>query len=397
MARKRRKRAHGQGCVYERGPNNWWIKWREYGRVRYSGAYETRELADEVRAKIVADIAAGRAGLPEAVAPPSLLSTLADDWLERRKRTHRAAGDDVSRWTKHLKPFLGSLTPAEVDGAMLRRYVEAKLASGLNPATVGHTVRLLSTFFTDLVENHHAASNPVRALPRSTRRLYRPTSDPKSTPFIEKLSDVRRLFLALPDPVKIAFAIGAFGGLRTGEVLGLDWRDIDLSTGRIHVQRQVQEGTVSILKDEESRMVPIQSALLPILKRFQLRTGGSGKLFGPQHERRGGRPGSPPLYMRGATLRRHLKIAFATCKLVNMKWYEATRHTFASQWVLHDGSIEKLATVLGHSSTVVTERYAHLRPDLFGARDRDLLNVDLSSEPKAPSTLAAPRRRARIA
>ena len=61
-----------------------------------------------------------------------------------------------------------------------------------------------------------------------------------------------------------------------------------------------------------------------------------------------------------------------------MKWYHATRHTFASQWVLHDGSIEKLAAVLGHSSTVVTERYAHLRPDLFSARERDLLKVDLA-------------------
>ena len=136
MARKRRKRAHGQGCVYERGPNNWWIKWREVGRVRYSGAYETRELAEQVRAKIVADIAAGRAGLPEAAAPPSLLATLADDWLERRRRTHRAASDDVSRWKKHLKPFLGRLTPDEVDGSVLRRYIEAKLATGLNPATV---------------------------------------------------------------------------------------------------------------------------------------------------------------------------------------------------------------------------------------------------------------------
>ena len=141
--------------------------------------------------------------------------------------------------------------------------------------------------------------------------------------FIEKLTDVRRLFLALPDPVKVAFAIGAFGGLRTGEVLGLEWRDIDLATGRIHVQRQVQEGTVTILKDEESRMVPIQSALLPILKRFHVKTGGSGKLFGPQYELRGGRPGRPPQYMRGATLRRHLKIAFATCKLASMKWYDA--------------------------------------------------------------------------
>ena len=59
--------------------------------------------------------------------------------------------------------------------------------------------------------------------------------------------------------------------------------------------------------------------------------------------------------------------------------------------MLHCGSIEKHATVLGHSSTVVTDRYAHLRPDLFRARDRDLLNVDMSGEPALPRALL-PRR-----
>jgi site-specific recombinase XerD len=55
--------------------------------------------------------------------------------------------------------------------------------------------------------------------------------------------------------------------------------------------------------------------------------------------------------------------------LPDLTWYEATRHTFASQWVLHDGSMEKLAAILGHSSTEVTKRYAHLRTDLFADRD----------------------------
>ena len=39
--------------------------------------------------------------------------------------------------------------------------------------------------------------------------------------------------------------------------------------------------------------------------------------------------------------------------------------------------LEKLAKVMGHSSIVVTERYAHLKPDLFREEDSELLNVDL--------------------
>jgi len=59
-------------------------------------------------------------------------------------------------------------------------------------------------------------------------------------------------------------------------------------------------------------------------------------------------------------------------------WYEATRHTFASQWVLGGGSIEILKEILGHHSVVVTERYTHLRPDLFADRERSTIPLALN-------------------
>jgi hypothetical protein len=43
-----------------------------------------------------------------------------------------------------------------------------------------------------------------------------------------------------------------------------------------------------------------------------------------------------------------------------------------------NGSLEKLAAVLGHSSTEVTRRYAHLRPEHLREADRRLLDVDLT-------------------
>jgi site-specific recombinase XerC len=39
---------------------------------------------------------------------------------------------------------------------------------------------------------------------------------------------------------------------------------------------------------------------------------------------------------------------------------------FASHWLLSGGSIEKLKEIPGHCSVVMTERYAHLRLDLWG-------------------------------
>ena len=60
-----------------------------------------------------------------------------------------------------------------------------------------------------------------------------------------------------------------------------------------------------------------------------------------------------------------------------MKWYEATRHSYASRYVQAGGSLMKLAQVLGHSSAEVTLRYAHLQPGNFTEQERQLVDLDL--------------------
>src|SRR5437762_6365495 len=185
-------------------------------------------------------------------------------------------------------------------------------------------------------------------------RLIRPTHDPKKTPFIERLDDVRRIFLALPEPLNVAYAIGALAGLRTGEVFALRWTHVDLAARRIHVRESVN----GPLKDGDSRIVPVLDALLPILTEWKLKSGGAGRVI-------------PPMRCDGkkidnATPGNYLRAALEQLELTQpgLGWYEATRHTFASQWVLSGNSIEKLSAILGHYSVVMT-CYALLRPVLF--------------------------------
>lgn len=104
MARPKRRRPHGMGSVYQRGPASWWIKWREGGPVRYSHGYATRELAERVRDKIVADLAAGRAGLPAKAEDSPLLTELATDWLARRAATHP---ETSATWMSTWVPAIG--------------------------------------------------------------------------------------------------------------------------------------------------------------------------------------------------------------------------------------------------------------------------------------------------
>jgi integrase len=378
MARKARRRTWGTGSLTER-EGRWWIRWRENGR-RLCKSYATKELAEEVLAKITRDVAAGGAGLPRDYSEVPNLNTLAKAWLERRQKTHRSAMDDRSRWKLHLGPAFGKMKPHEVDAAKLRQFIEGKLAAGLAPASVGRALAVLSTFFADICEQGHAPCNPVTSLPRSTRRLVRSDYDTRSTPFLQTTADIRRVFLALPEPFNVAFAVGALAGLRVGETLGLSWEDVDLPGRRIHVHRQMQDGRLGPLKDDEPRLVPLLTSLAPILAEWKLKAGPTGLLFKPVNLARGGRPdlGTVPAFIRPHTLAKHLNTALTACKLPRITWYQATRHTFASQFVLGGGGIELLSKIMGRASITTTEIYSHLRHDLFAEKAFDAVTVDLA-------------------
>lgn len=137
------------------------------------------------------------------------------------------------------------------------------------------------------------------------------------------------------------------------------------ATRRIHVRESVK----GPLKDDESRVAPILDGLYPILSAWKLKTGGLGAVV---HAMR-----NDGAFCDDHTLRAYIETALEKLKLPNMTWYQATRHTFASQWVMGSGAIEKLKEILGHSTVQITERYAHLKTDLFGARDLGTIALDL--------------------
>ncbi len=387
----KRRRSRGTGELYKEPGGAWGVRWRERGKRCYSGGHPSRALAERVLAKIRGDVAQLRSGLPPDPRGVPVLGELSKDFLARRKQTHRAWAEDGYRWKKHLAPHFAHLRPADVGPAQIRGFIEAKLAS-LSPGTIRVCVALLSSLFVDLVEKKVATSNPARALPRSTMRLMRPTYDPRTTPFIERLADVRRILLRLPEPLNVAYAIGALAGLRTGEVFALRWNHIDLAARRIHVRESVK----GPLKDKDSRIAPILDSLQPILVAWRLSHPGEGLVI-------------PAMRVDGAkvddkhTPGRRLRVVLsdlglarpgfglpdpAKPKAKQKLWYWCTRHTFASQWVMAGGSIEKLSKVMGHYSITVTERYAHLKPELFTPQDRKLIAFDMT--PGEQALLAFP-------
>jgi integrase len=395
MPRKPRKRQYGSGAIQERrgaGGVTYRIQWRvRRGAKRISETYPTRELAQRALDAHRADAALRRAGLPADPTRILKLSVLAGDWFrEREGPANRNNADERRKWMNHLEPEIGHLRPDEVTTLHLRTIINAKLkggrkrpgqgkekGDGLSSTTVLQLMRILGSLYTHLLEQGHATTNPVRLLPKATRRKIRPAHDPHNTPFLARLADARRIYLKLPKPISIAYAIGVMRGTRPGEIRALRWPQVDLEHRLIHIRRQVRNGVEGPPKSGRARTVSISDDLCPILAAWHLETGGEGLVVPPLKVRR--RYNSREArYIDDKALNEALAVVLEELELPPLTWYQATRHTFGSHWVLQGGSLEKLAMILGHSSSEVTRRYAHLRPELLDAHDTARAQVDLS-------------------
>jgi integrase len=127
-----------------------------------------------------------------------------------------------------------------------------------------------------------------------------------------------------------------------------------------------------LTKDRDPRPIPILDPLLPVLEGWKLKSGGSGRVI-PSLRSDGKKiDKSAP----GASLRRVLRDL--GLEREGLGRYEATRHTFASQWAMAGRPLRELQAILGHSSIAVTERYAHLAPGYWAPGVHSALAVDLA-------------------
>lgn len=177
------------------------------------------------------------------------------------------------------------------------------------------------------------------------------------------------MYLALPEPFNVAFAIGALAGLRTGEVFLLRWQSVDLPARRILVS---EGGSRATTKDREPRPVPILDPLLPVLQAWRLRHQGPGRVIPPLRSD-GSKidKGTPGPVLAGV-------LHDLDLERPGLGWYECTRHTFASHWAMAGRPLRELQKILGHSSIAITERYAHLAPDYWAPGVHAALRVDLT-------------------
>lgn len=291
-------------------------------------------------------------------AKSNLRNTTFNFLYHQRLRVYRAIGDtSMEKITvRQLQEFINSLSK---DGA---NEVNGK---PLSPKTVRHVLSLVSDIFAYAVRMGIVRENPcVRVvLPKLVRKE-------KKIYTVEET--VRLMELLRKEPVKYRafFFLLIYSGCRRGELLGLEWRDVDFANCLISIRRTScytpDRGTYTdTTKTEQSkRTLKLPQEVMDILcelREFQLRQADifgdkwveSGRLFTKET----GEPQHPNTSY-------HWLEKFCARNGLPFYGLHSFRHLFASLLVSNGVDIVTVSGVLGHSAVSTTSNiYCHMLED----------------------------------
>ena len=172
-------------------------------------------------------------------------------------------------------------------------------------------------------------------------------------------------------------------GLRRGELLALQWDDLNLETGELQITKQVyrtkENGLlISQPKTKSSiRTVSLPQPLLAILKEYKEGVNSQWMFPSPLKE------DSPldPAYIR---TRLHLILEHAQCKQIR---FHDLRHTFATMALGSGMDVKTLSSMLGHVSAATTlDIYTHITNPM---RSEAAAKIDQKIGKAAPQELPA--------
>ncbi len=288
-------------------------------------------------------------GLPKPTKEVPTLKEFAPRFMDGHARANRQKPSSIAAKEMllrvHLIPFFGHKRVDSITNEDVQRFKQSMVVKA--PKTVNNALTVLSMLLKKAAEWNviDKVSCQVRMLPV-----------PKSSIGFHDYGDYQRLLesaLKLSPEAHLIVLLGGDAGLRCGEMIALEWRDIDFANARLCAERSDWNGQATSTKGGRLRYVPLTEALEAALRKHR-------HLRGPR----------VLCQVDGTRFTRQqvqTKMKRAA-RLANVKrGVHILRHTFGSHLGMRGAATRSVQELLGHSDLRMTQRYMHLSPAALDA------------------------------
>jgi integrase len=350
------------------------------GKLVSLGTYPTKSGAERALALAHAEEIQGGAPLDA----DGTVAEWAERWLEdgaRRWRGQTVVGYNMiwrkhnMIWRKHVQPRWGDVPLGDVRRADVQRWSNMLGDSGMSTARVRHAVGTLQRILRFAVDHEALPASPIDRL-----RLATP-KPAKVKPLTIK--QVEELAKAIESPeyasgghgagqpehrrhrpdLSLWMRLGAYCGLRAGEILALRRESIDLERRVLVIDRSVSDVgghlVIGPTKTGHTRAVPIPESLLTDLREHLARR------VTPEPDALVFTSETGGLVSHAYWYRNYFRPAVKRAGLPEGVRFHDLRHTYASLLIAQGAHPRAIMERSGHSSIQVTlGTYGHLFPTL---------------------------------
>ena len=333
------------GKIYKRpGSSCWYIR---IGSRRYSAHTTSKTRAEDLLHRKELELWQGRHNIIDNT--DCRIEEFFKRYLgwvraNRRPQTLESYTSITNGFTKFLNGHsdikkVGDITPLLLEDYKIYRIKRVK------DWTVNNDIKDLKAIFNKALEWGFVHSNPAKKIE------YIEISDAKPIRFLSE-EEYRKFMEVCKNEFKEYYPIFytfVHTGMRRGEILGLDWADIDFKRNIIHIRSKDgfrPKGIDKKNKQAKTRLIPIHDRLTHLLYRLRKPVG---RVFTYRN-----RP-----YSDNRLGRALMKIT-EKAGIKGLTRLHELRHSYATFLVKHGVDIYKVKELLGHSDIRDTMKYAHM-------------------------------------
>ena len=296
---------------------------------------------------------------------------LAEEWFDLyakynlRKTTYQR----MTQLTKRVYPAVGHLRMDKITARQLQGFINSLAQDGANMRTgkplarktIIHYLSFISDVFSYAMRSDLVSDNPCS-------RVIVPKGESKEKEIYTQEEMQRLLELLMKEPLKfrVFFFLIAYSGFRRGEMLGLEWKDIDWENGVISVRRtsnyvpHIGTYTDTTKTRKSQRSLKLADELIDMLRQWQNAQADEAFMMGDKWEetdriftRWNGQPldnNAPYKWLKNLCARNELPFY----------GIHSFRHFTASAMISAGLDVTTVSGALGHSNSSTTLNiYSH--------------------------------------